>query len=144
MPSYDYRCRECGSVQEEIHSIKIDPDVVCNSCGKKGMERLISRNITGFITGDTEAKLWKEKRHRNQKNKELAVKQIDRYGSGPTLVPNVEGQEVGSWSEAKKLAKDKGKNASTYDSYVQKEKTTSKISGVNDATYKAAKDNLNK
>ncbi len=103
------------------------------------MERLISKNISGFITGDTEAKLWKEKRHRVKKNAELGVKQIDRYGGGPRLQPNVDGQEVGSWSEAKKLAKSKGKDTSTYDRAIATEKTTSKTSGINDSTYKAAK-----
>ena len=90
MPTYDYRCNECDHVQEEIHSIKLTPEIVCEECGVKPMERLISKSIAGFITGDTEAKLWKEKRHRVKKNAELGVKQLDRYGSGPRLTPNVD------------------------------------------------------
>lgn len=143
MPTYEYHCKKCKNVQEEIHSIKLDPEIVCQECGEKPMERLISKSIAGFITGDTEAKLWKEKRWRHKKNAQLGVKQIDRYGTGPRLAPNVNGQEVGSWSEAKKLAKEQGKDTSSYDSYIQKEKSTSKISGVNDKTYKEAKSKLN-
>lgn len=143
MPTYDYRCESCGSVQEEIHSIKISPEIECKECGSKPMERLISKNISGFITGDTEAKLWKEKRYRKKKNADLGIRQIERYGSGPQLTPNVDGQEVNSWSDAKKLAKDKGKNTSSYDKYIQSEKYTSKTSGINDNIYKAAKDKKN-
>lgn len=145
MPTYEYRCNSCGKIQEEVHSIKSDPEISCDGCGEKPMERLISLNVSGFITGDTEAKLWKEKRHRHKKNADLSVRQIERYGTGgPRLTPNVDGQEVGSWSEAKKLAKDKGKNTSSYDSYIRNEKSTSKISGVNDSIYKSAKDKRDK
>lgn len=141
MPTYEYRCNSCGKVQEEVHSIKASPDISCQRCGTEPMERLISLNVSGFITGDTEAKLWKEKRHRKKKNADLDVRQIERYGTGgPRLTPNVDGQQVGSWSEAKKLAKDKGKNTSGYDSYIHNEKTTSKISGINDLSYKKAKE----
>lgn len=144
MPTYEYRCNSCGNIQEEIHSIKHSPEISCKSCDHKPMERLISLNTSGFITGDTESKLWKEKRYRQKKNADLDVRQIDRYGTGPRLTPNVDGQEVGSWSEAKKLAKDKGKDTSSYDSYIRNEKSTSKISGVNDRAYKSAKEKRDK
>jgi putative FmdB family regulatory protein len=144
MPTYEYRCNSCGKIQEEIHSIKTNPEIACQNCEEKPMERLISLNISGFITGDTEAKLWKEKRHRKKKNADLDIRQIERYGTGPRLTPNVGGQEVGSWSEAKKLAKDKGKNTSSYDKYIRNEKSTSKISGINDRAYKSAKEKRDK
>lgn len=142
MPTYEYKCNKCGLIKEIIHSIKIDPEISCDGCGFKPMERMISRNISGFITKDTPSKLWKEKRYRNKKNAELSVKQIDRYGRGPRLQPNVDGQEVDSWSEAKKLAKDKGKNIATYDKRIEAERYTSKTSGINDKVYKATKEKL--
>ncbi len=38
-----------------------------------------------------------------------------------TLLPNVGGEVVDSWSEAKKLAESKGKVSETYDHMVKKE-----------------------
>ena len=57
MPTYDYKCTKCKSVQEEIHSIKIDPEIKCKKCGNK-MLREISSNVglvfrgTGFYVND--------------------------------------------------------------------------------------------
>lgn len=59
------------------------------------------------------------------KNKKLAAKEREQKGDGmiPSLAPNVEGQQTDSWSDAKKLAKDKGKDTSGYDRYIRKEKS---------------------
>ena len=45
-----------------------------------------------------------------------------REQPGMKLVPNVGGEEVGSWSEAAKLAKDQKKDVSTYQAMASKEK----------------------
>lgn len=29
---YDYRCRECGAIQAEEHSMKDEPIIYCNQC----------------------------------------------------------------------------------------------------------------
>ncbi len=42
-------------------------------------------------------------------------------GKIPTLAPNVGGERVESWADAQKLAKDRGRVASTYDPLVRKE-----------------------
>jgi putative FmdB family regulatory protein len=144
MPRYDYKCPSCGTVEEVIHSIKQDPEIVCPVCAPEGnavvMQRLISGG-GGFILGSTETMGWKENRLRVKKNAELGLKQMERYGStGTSLVPNVGGETVATWSEAQKLARDKGKNADSYNAKVEVEKFTSKTSGVNDLRWKAAKE----
>ena len=140
MPSYDYKCSSCGFQQEYIHSIKNSPEYMCPEC-KHPMERIISRNTTGFIfKGGTETINWKEKRIRMKRRNDLGVKQLDRYGGGPKLHPNVAGHETDSWSDAAKLAKESGMDTKSYEPMIEKEKTVSKISGVDDKSWKKAKD----
>jgi putative FmdB family regulatory protein len=31
---YDYHCYDCDRTQEEYHSIKEDPEILCEVCGK--------------------------------------------------------------------------------------------------------------
>jgi putative FmdB family regulatory protein len=145
MPTYEYRCNSCGSVQEEMHSIKSDPDINCNSCdSEEPMTRLISNNPGGFVVkGDSSTKLWKESRIRHKKNADLEVRQIERYGNGPKLNPNVAGQETESWSDAQKLAKEAGIDPKTYDPYVSAEKNV-KTGNIDERKWKKAKDAKNK
>ena len=70
---------------------------------------------------------------------ELGVKQIERYSNSASLQPNVAGMEVESWSDAQKVAKEAGLRPETYEPIIEKEKKISKISGVDDTKWKAAK-----
>ena len=88
---------------------------------------------------------WKEKRQRIKKSAQLEIKQMERYGkSSGELVPNVAGETTESWSDAAKLARDKGKDTMTYQGKIADERSTSKESGVNDKKWKAAKDKADK
>lgn len=146
MPTYEYKCENCGSVQEIIHSIKDNPVIPCQECLHKDLKIPMTRLISGgagFNLGSTETMAWREKRNRAKNNAKLELKQIERYGTGSgTLVPNVGGETTGSWSEAAKLARDKGKDSLSYAGKVAEEKSTSKESGVNDQKWKAAKDKI--
>jgi len=58
------------------------------------------------------------------KNRILDKKQEDRKRNpAMRLAPNVEGERVDSWSDAKKLAESKGKVTTTYDAKISEEKT---------------------
>jgi len=149
MPTYDYKCPECEAVGEITHSIKVDPEFACPECEKKGktvkLIRQISLNTNGFVFKQwTETMAWKAKRDKNKQNKDLAVKQVERYGTGMGLQPNVAGMEVDSWSDAKKLAKEAGMNTESYNSHIQNEKHVSKSSGIDDRKWKAVKEIKNK
>ena len=150
MPRYEYRCPKCGLIKEELHSIKVDPEFICPACQMGGgesnkMERLISRNFGGFvIKGGSPSAAWKEKRLRSKKNADLGVRQVDRYGGGPRLQPNVAGMEVDSWSDAANLAKEAGMNADSYEPMIEKEKHTSKESNVDDRKWTDVKDKKDK
>ncbi len=41
MPTYDYRCAECGHQFELFHSMKDAPKKKCPKCAKNALERLI-------------------------------------------------------------------------------------------------------
>lgn len=147
MATYDYKCDRCGYLEEQIHSMNERPVFFCPQCKNNGKEvkmaRLFTLNPSGFIIkGGTEAINWKEKRYRMKKNEELGMKQIERYGTGPKLKPNIAGVEQESWSDAAKLAKEAGMNAESYQPMIEKEKKTSKISGIDDAKWKKAKEVL--
>jgi len=148
MPTYEYRCEDCKKVTEIIHSIKESPVFECQECLKIDkhivLERLISFGA-GFIFKQwTESMAWKTKRDKAHANNELGVKQIERYAGGPSLQPNVAGMEVDSWSEAQKVAKEAGMRPETYEPLIEKEKRVSKISGVDDTKWKAAKSDAGK
>jgi len=35
MPTYDYKCLECGHIEEHYHSMTKDPTYKCPKCGAK-------------------------------------------------------------------------------------------------------------
>ncbi len=42
MPTYEYRCRDCGHEFEEYQPITSDPLVLCPKCGKHTLRRVMS------------------------------------------------------------------------------------------------------
>ncbi len=41
MPTYEYRCRDCGHSFEEFQPITADPLVLCPNCGKNTLKRVM-------------------------------------------------------------------------------------------------------
>jgi putative FmdB family regulatory protein len=137
---YDYKCTKCGNVEEQYHGMNESPEFKCSLCGEPSV-RIFTINKTGFIIrGEAPSKVIKEKRYRQKHNADLGVRQLEHWGSGPKVVPNVGGEEVSSWSEASRLAKDKGLRTESYEPMINKEKSISKISGMDDNKWKAAKE----
>jgi len=58
MPSYDYKCTECGYTFEEFQSINATPLIECPKCSKPGLKRLLHGGAglifkgTGFYLTD--------------------------------------------------------------------------------------------
>jgi len=53
MPTYDYKCEECGNVFEVLlHFSELDQQVVCHNCGSEKTERVFS---IPYIEGETVA-----------------------------------------------------------------------------------------
>jgi putative FmdB family regulatory protein len=51
MPTYDYRCNDCGHEFEEFQSIKADPLQTCPKCQKDALQRLIGPGAALIFKG---------------------------------------------------------------------------------------------
>ena len=125
MPVYEYRCTSCPTLTERVLAIKdFNNPQTCESCGAS-LERLISADLGMVLKGDGwPGKAMKVNGQMARKNRRLDAKSEERRRDAPgvKLVPNVNGEQVGSWSEAKSLAGSQGKDTTSYEPLVQKEK----------------------
>lgn len=54
MPIYDFQCKECGHVQEQLTSISESSKLrTCPSCGKKAFEKVLSMPTSAPILKGT-------------------------------------------------------------------------------------------
>ena len=123
MPRYDFSCPVCEETFELTLSIAScgDPQV-CETCGGPAQKQISLPNFV--LKGDDwPGKAIKIKGQMAAKNRILDKKQEDQKRN-PTvrLAPNVDGERVDSWSDAKKLAESKGKATATYDAKISEEK----------------------
>jgi putative FmdB family regulatory protein len=125
MPNYEYQCGSCElHFEQRLPIARHDEAQDCPDCGTPEANKLVS--AVGFILkGDGWA--GKNNRIKNQmaqKNRRLDTKggEMKRDAPVASLSPNVEGEQTGSWAEAKALAASKGKETTSYDSYIRKEK----------------------
>jgi putative FmdB family regulatory protein len=128
MPVYEYVCDPCEEQFEAILPVsRYREPQNCPKCGQEA-KRVISP--VGFVLkGDGwPSKTYRVKNQMKKKNVRLASKEREMKGDGmvPSLAPNVEGERVGSWEEAKRLAVEKGKDGSTYDNHIREEKQKKK------------------
>ena len=124
MPIYTHECNACTN--QFTVFCKMDErnePAECEFCGHTDSKLVIS-GCNFILTGDS----WPGKNNRIQgqmkKRREQLKKKSDeqaREAPVATLVPNVDGERTESWSDAQKLARDKGKESSTYDAVVRKE-----------------------
>lgn len=124
MPVYTYACDACGiDFEQTLPLARYDEQQACPSCGATGRKTVAPTSFT--LAGDG----WASKNGRvaaqmAAKNRRLTAKQEERRRDAPgvTLAPNVGGERVDSWSDAKKLAESQGKNGASYDKLVATEK----------------------
>ena len=128
MPFYEYQCPECGDTFERMLSMsRSDEPQSCPVCNVVG-SKLISQCGVIFKGDD-----WASKNNRiagqmRDKNNRLGKAQNERKREAPvtSLAPNVDGERVGSWTEAQSLAKSKGKDETTYAPMVAAEQAKKK------------------
>lgn len=140
MPFYDYSCASCHTTREVVRSIKDSSEVICTECGVTMHRVLRADTVLGHVRGSTIGKAYKESKLRRKRNAELGVKQMERHGGATKLVPNVGGEEVGSWREAALMAKDLGKNTAGYSANAEAEKHTQNSRGIDERAWKKAKE----
>lgn len=122
MPMYDYQCKTCSQGFQRFLSMrKAMTPQVCD-CGSEDTYRVVSAPSFVLKGDNWPGKNLRIRRQMAAKNRVLDQKQNDKKRSLPTLAPNVDGERVESWTEAKKLAQSKGKETTTYDAHIRKEK----------------------
>lgn len=117
MPTYAYHCPDCGSSFERVLSFaERDQPQTC-SCG--GLGKKVLGNPGFILQGDG----WAGKNIRIRGQMESKNRRLGQKGKDiPTpnrLVPNVDGEEVATWEEARRLAASKGKDTSLHDALIE-------------------------
>lgn len=127
MPTYEYQCQasDCEYPFEVRLSLsEYNAPQVCPMCG--GVARKLISALNFVLRGDDwPGKNIKIKGQMAAKNERLTAKQnaMRRDAPGMTLAPNVGGERVGSWSEAQKLASEKGLSTASYEAKIKEEKS---------------------
>jgi len=122
---YTFEC-ECGEMTKKNLSVEErDSEILC-SCGNQ-MDRVFNPGSVNFSLkgwGWT-GRDWKEKRAREQRSVDMALKQNERYGEGAKLVPNYKGQKADSWEQVRDQAvMEKGSQvAAQYQPLIEKERS---------------------
>jgi putative FmdB family regulatory protein len=124
LPIYTYACDVCEiPFEQALPLARYDEPQACPSCGA------IARKTVAMVSFNLAGDGWASKNGRvaaqmAEKNRRLAAKQEERRRDAPgvKLAPNVGGERVDSWSDAKKLAESQGKNGASYDKLVAAEK----------------------
>jgi hypothetical protein len=136
MPYYDFVCSnpKCENIQEEevgMNEFK-DHHPKCDKCGSR-CDYKYTPTVVQFALKDGPSGSWPSKgnrfkKYRDEQSAKAKIRQKDRYGEGPKLMPNYQGQQTEDWREAQSLAmKDKDRNedplsvASTYNEHINKE-----------------------
>lgn len=118
MPTYEYQCDSCEHEFEKMLSMsRFDEPQQCPECGEGPARKLVSAGVGVIFKGDG----WTSKNDRistqmAKKRRGLEKKANEqKQEAGIKLVPNVEGEQTSTWSEASKLARSKGKDTTGYD-----------------------------
>lgn len=122
MPIYTYKCAACDDEFERIVSFEQAREPQTCECGQQAARSLSGVNF--MLKGDDWAgKNIKIRGQMDTKNRVLEAKQSEqkRHMASMQLAPNVDGERVDSWADAKKLAAERGKATDTYDTLIQRE-----------------------
>ncbi len=128
MPLYSFECKKCKQpFDESLPLADFEKPVPCPECGGK-TKRVITTVALNFPGDGWMTKNLRVEDHMRKKNERLTAKTEIQKREAPiaTLVPNVNGEETGSWHEAKRLAASKGKDPTTYDKQIRKAERLSK------------------
>jgi len=122
MPTYTYKCNACADEFEKVVPFSEAKAPQECACGQQAARSL--SGVSFMLKGDDWAgKNIKIRGQMDVKNRVLEAKQSEqkRHMASMQLAPNVDGERVDSWADAKKLAAERGKATSTYDALVQRE-----------------------
>lgn len=122
--TYEFICNGCNvCFEKNLRIAERNSPQTCPSCASGDTRRAVSVPMFILNGDDFPSKNERVKKQKAENNKKLQKKQDEKLRDAPyvKLVPNVEGEQVESWSDAQKIAREQGKDASTYDSKVIQE-----------------------
>lgn len=125
MPMYEYGCESCGAIfDKRVKLADRNKEQECPECGSTDVGRRVTPVNFNLPGDDWVGKNLRIKDQMRKKNERLKRKEDEMKRDAPVtrLMPNVGGERVGSWSEAAKLAKSRGKDTSGYKQLARKEK----------------------
>ena len=128
MPVYSFQCSnaECGVTSSRMLPILSYREIQhCADCNSECDLQL--SDIEFVLKGDNwTGKNIKIKGQMRRKNRRLESKETAFKRDDPSmqisLAPNVNGERVDTWEDAKSLALSKGKDTTLYDNYIRKSK----------------------
>lgn len=131
MPTYEYRCPDCGhDFEKRLRISEYNEPQTCPECDHHPADKRVSSPQFLLKGDDWAGKNLRIKGQMEKKNQRLKSKEEDRRrGASVRLAPNVDGERVDSWSDAKKLAQAKGKDTSGYERMEQQTKALEKKPG---------------
>lgn len=123
MPIYSYKCAECDTTFDKVLSRAERSTPQTCVCG--GTAKQVVGNVGFVMKGDgwvgKNVKIKEQMATKNAKLDQRGREKL-REAPGVRLVPNVGGERVESWEEAKRLAKSQGLSTDSYDQKIQQEK----------------------
>ena len=85
MPTYDYQCDNCQKIQEEFHSMMVEPVIMCNDCGSS-CKKKFAGNTTFILKGsDWPSQEFRTKNSMSQKNTRMKSKMVERTHAGEAV-----------------------------------------------------------
>lgn len=122
MPIYLFECQSCHKEFEvQLRMSESDIPQPCPECQGDTRKRVVPAQFV--LSGDDwPSKAFRSKVQMAKRRAKVGQKEKDHVSPGLKLVPNVGGEEVKDWSEAKRLAASKNKNTDTYTPQVEAEK----------------------
>ena len=128
MPTYSVLCSECGHIEDKKMTFsdydRIKEGLLLLECPQCtcGMELNFDPGAVTFVLKDGPSGGWaskavKENTYRAKHRLDVEKKERDHVFKNK-LIPNITGQETGTWREAQAAAGAEGKDTSTYNSFV--------------------------
>jgi len=111
MPFYSFKCPECEFEFDKLYKMSNSDSIPeCPNCNHDETVKIVTGCNFNLPGDDWASKNGRIKKQMTEKNKNLTQKQKERWDGKVKLVPNVDGERVDNWSEAKKLAASKKKD----------------------------------
>lgn len=125
MPIYAFCCEDCEThFDRQLKLADYDTPQTCPECDSEHTYRRVTLpkfNLPGDGWASKNGRVRAQMRKKNERLDAIS-EQMRRDAPVASLQPNVGGERVESWSDAQKLAKSQGKDTTSYEPHIKKER----------------------